>query len=170
MVVLMVAVTLVLRATPVALGVGDWAIRVGAALTGAAGAVVKLHVTLAPIGVPAALVTVPATVAVKTVPAANGVVGVRVATVPAALTVTVAGTGAAAPAAVRVKVAVVIVAEFMGLLNVAETVVVGGTSSAACGGAWAVTVGAKQVLKLHVEAGPSGVPATSVTVAATVAV
>src|SRR5712691_8964599 len=101
--------------------------RAIAPATGAAGAVVKLHVTLAPIAVPAALVTVPATVAVKTVPAVNGVVGVRVATVPAALTVTVAGTGAAAPAAVRVKVAVVIVAEFIAVLNVAVTVVVSGT-------------------------------------------
>src|SRR2546427_9225952 len=53
--------------------------RAIAPATGAAGAVVKLQTTLAPIGVPAALVTVPATVAVKTVPAANGVVGVRVA-------------------------------------------------------------------------------------------
>src|SRR5437660_10113989 len=80
--------------------------RAIAPATGAAGAVVKLHVTLAPIGVPAALVTVPATVAVKTVPAANGVVGVRVAMVPVALSVTVAGTFAAAPAARRLNVAV----------------------------------------------------------------
>ena len=58
-----------------------------------------------------------------------------VATVPAALRVTVAGTGAAAPAAVRVKVAVVIEAAFMGLLNVAETVVVTGTPVAPFGGA-----------------------------------
>src|SRR3989454_12735027 len=61
--------------------------RAIAPATGAAGAVVKLQTTLAPIGVPAALVTVPATVAVNTGPAANGVVGVRVAMVPVASSV-----------------------------------------------------------------------------------
>src|SRR3989442_10055215 len=89
--------------------------------------------------------------------------------VPAALTVPVAGTFAAAPAARRVKVAVVIEAAFMGLLNVAETVVVSGTPVAPFGGAWAVTVGATSVVKLHTEAVPSGVAMVSVTVAATVA-
>src|SRR3989454_927421 len=113
MAVLNVAVTLVLVATPVALGAGVWAVTVGGALTGAAGAVVKLQTTFAPSAVPAALVTVPATVAVKTVPAANGVVGVRVAMVPVASSVTVAGTFAAAPAARRLKLAVVMVAAFI---------------------------------------------------------
>src|SRR6266851_5097279 len=91
---------------------------------------------------------------------------VSVAAVPAALTVTVAGTFAAAPAARRVKVAVVIVAAFMGLLNVAVTVVVSGTPVAPFGGAWAVTVGATSVVKLHTEAVPSGVAMVSVTVPA----
>src|SRR2546425_1154129 len=100
---------------------------------------------------------------------ANGGAGVSVATVPAALTVTVAGTFAAAPAARRVKVAVVIVAAFMGLLNVAETVVVSGTPVAPFGGAWAVTVGATSVVKLHTDAVPSGVAMVSGTVPATVA-
>src|SRR5205807_738427 len=104
------------------------------------------------------------------VPSANGVVGVSVATVPAALTVTVAGTFAAAPAARRVKVAEVGRAACMGLLNVAVTVVVRGTSVAPFGGAWAITVGAALVVKLHTEAVPSGVPMVSATVAATVAV
>src|SRR3989454_1127773 len=80
------------------------------------------------------------------------------------------GTFAAAPAARRVKVAVVIVAAFMGLLNVAETVVVSGTPVAPFGGAWAVTVGATLEAQLHTEAGPSGVAMVSATVAATVAV
>src|SRR3989449_7446285 len=66
-------------------------------------------------------------------------------------------------------VSVVIVAAFMGLLNVAETVVVSGTPVAPFGGAWAVTVGATSVVKLHTEAVPSGVAMVSVTVAATVA-
>src|SRR2546426_235132 len=90
--------------------------------------------------------------------------------VPVASRVTVAGTFAAAPAARKVKVAVVIEAAFMGLLNVAETVVVSGTPVAPFGGAWAVTVGATSVVKLHTEAVPSGVPMVSVTVAATEAV
>src|SRR2546427_92374 len=98
------------------------------------------------------------------VPAASGVVGVRVAMVPAALSATVAGTLAAAPAARRVKVAVVIVAAFMRLLNVAVTVLVRGTPVAPFGGAWAVTVGATSVVKLHTKAVPSGVAMVSVTV------
>src|SRR5437899_13000929 len=98
------------------------------------------------------------------VPAASGVVGVRVAMVPAALSATVAGTLAAAPAARRVKVAVVIVAAFTGLLNVAVTVVVRGTPVAPFGGAWTVTVGATSLVKLHAEAVPSGVAAASVTI------
>src|SRR2546425_12313803 len=76
--------------------------------------------------------------------------------VPAALSVTVAGTLAAAPAARRVKVAVVIVAAFTGLLNVAVTVLARGTPVAPFGGAWAITVGATSVVKLHAEAVPSG--------------
>src|SRR5437660_9952856 len=103
------------------------------------------------------------------VPAASGVVGVSVAMVPAALTVTVAGTFAAAPAARRVKVAVVIVAAFMGLLNVAVTVVFRGTSIAPFGGAWTVTVGAVVVVKLQVAGVPRVLAVVSATVAAAVA-
>src|SRR2546428_13464058 len=77
--------------------------------------------------------------------------------VPVASSVTVAGTFAAAPAARRVKVAVVIVAAFTGLLNVAVTVLVRGTPVAPFGGAWAVTVGATSVVKLHTEAERKGV-------------
>src|SRR5207245_1968932 len=156
---------------------------------------------------------------------ASGLVGVRVAMVPVASSVTVAGASAAAPAARRVKVAVVIVAAATGLLNVAVTVVLRGTLVAPGAGDRAVTVrgvavevpsaaapaarrvkvaivivaaftgllsvavtvvlrgtpvapGAGDtavtasgvVVKLHTEAVPSAVPATSVTVAATVAV
>src|SRR5437899_12831328 len=64
-------------------------------------------------------VTLPATVAVETVPSASGLLGVSVARVPVASSVTIAGTFAAAPAARRVKVVVVIVAAFTALLNVA---------------------------------------------------
>src|SRR2546425_10936972 len=90
--------------------------------------------------------------------------------VPAASSVTVAGTFAAAPAARRVKVAVVIVAAFMGLLNVALTVVLSGTLTAPFGGAWAVTVGRTSVVKLQTTFAPIAVPITSVTVPDTVAV
>src|SRR5437879_10206935 len=67
---------------------------------------------------------------------------VRVARVPAALTVTVAGTSAVLPAARRRKVLVVIEAAFIALLNVAVTVVLSGTPVAPGAGACAVTVGA----------------------------
>src|SRR2546425_437613 len=94
----------------------------------------------------------------------------RVATVPAALTVTVAGASAVLPAARRRKVAVVIVAAFIALLNVAVTVVLRGTPVAPGAGACAVTVGATSVVKLQRESAPSGVPIASVTAAVTVAV
>src|SRR3989442_7764101 len=115
-------------------------------------------------------ITIGAGVGSSAVPATGGLVGVSVAMVPAALTVTVAGTFAAAPAARRVKVAVVIVAAAMGLLNVAETVVVTGTLIAPFGGAWTVTVGAVSVVKLQITGAASVIPAGSATVAAIVAV
>src|SRR2546422_6966829 len=55
--------------------------------------------------------------------------------VPAALTVTVAGTSAVLPAARRRKVLVVIEAAFIALLNVAVTVVLSGTPVAPGAGA-----------------------------------
>src|SRR5437660_1574261 len=142
-----VAVTVVVRGTPVAPFGGATVVTVGTVL-------VMLHDEAV----------------ASTGPAASVRVGVSVAMVPAALTITLAGTSAAAPAARRVKVAVVIVAAFMGLLNVAETVVLSGTLIAPFGGAWAITLGAALVVKLHVEAVPIGVPTVSVTVAATEAV
>src|SRR3989475_269643 len=87
--------------------------------------------------------------------------GVRVATVPAALTVTVAGTSAVLPTARRRKVAVVIVAAFIALLNEAVTVVLSGTPVAPGAGACTVTVGATSVVKLQRESAPSGVPIAS---------
>src|SRR2546428_3459864 len=89
--------------------------------------------------------------------------------VPGALSETVAGSSAAAPAARRVKLAVVIVAAFTGLLNVAVTVVLRGTPVAPGAGATAITASGV-VVKLHTEAVPTGGPARSRTVAATVAV
>src|SRR5437899_3106248 len=111
-----VTVSFVIRGTPVALGACERLI------TAVAPSVVKLQAMFVPSALPAASVTVPATVAVYTVPVASGVVSVRLAMVPVASSVTVAGTFAAAPAARRVKVVVVIEAAFMGLLNVGVTV------------------------------------------------
>src|SRR2546426_1092449 len=104
------------------------------------------------------------------VPAASGVVGVRVAMVPAALSATVAGTLAAAPAARRVKLAVVIVAAFTGLLNVALFVELCGDPLDLLAFPTRGSAGLTSVVKLHTEAVPSGVAMVSVTVAATVAV
>src|SRR3989441_592793 len=159
-----VAVTVLVRGTPVAPFGGAWAVTVGAA------SVVKLHTKAVPSGVPVGSVTGAARRAGENVSATSGPVGVRVAMVPAALSVTVAGTSAAAPAARRVKVAVVIVAAAMGLLNVALTVVVTGTPVAPFGGAWTVTVGAVSVVKLQITGAASVIPAGSATVAAMVAV
>src|SRR5438445_732012 len=158
-----VAVTVVLAGTPVALGVGDWAITVAAA------SVVKLHTESAPSAVPAASVSLPATVAVYTVPVLSLLDALPISMVPVASSVTVAGTFAAAPAARRVKVVVVIVAAFTALLNVAVTVVLRATPVAPGAGDSAITASDVGV-KLHTEFAPSAVPATSVTLPTTVAV
>src|SRR2546426_558284 len=84
-------------------------------------------------------------------PAPNGLLGVRVARVPAALTVTVAGTSAVLPAARRRKEAAVIEAAFIALLNDAVTVVLRGTPVAPGAGACTVTVGGTLVVKLQRE-------------------
>src|SRR5207244_13110183 len=89
--------------------------------------------------------------------------------VPAALSATVAGTLAAAPAARRVKLAVVIVAAFTGLLNVAVTVVLRGTPVAPGADATAITASGV-VVKLRTEAVPSGVAVAAVRLGAAVAV
>src|SRR2546425_558280 len=159
-----VTVTFVIRGTPVAPGAGDRAITVGAT------SVEKLQTMFVPSALPTASVTVPATVAVYTVPVASGVVSVRLAMVPVASSVTVAGTFAAAPAARRVKVVGEIEASFTGLLNVAVTVVLRGTPVAPGAGDWAITVGATSVVKLQTTFAPSGVAMVSATVADTVAV
>src|SRR2546425_594593 len=103
-------------------------------------------------------------------PCTSGLLGVRVATVPAALTVTIAGASAVLPAARRRKVAVVIEAAFIALLNVAVTVVLSGTPVAPGAGACAVTVGATSVVKLQISGATSVIPTGSATAAATVAV
>src|SRR5437879_147202 len=159
-----VTVTFVIRGTPVAPGAGDRAITVGATTEE------KLQTMFVPSALPTASVTVPATVAVSTVPSASGPVGVSVAMVPVAYTALFGSTFAAAPAARRVKVVGTIEAAFMGLLNVAVTVVLSGTPVAPGAGDWAITVGATSVVKLQTTFAPSGVAMVSATVADTVAV
>src|SRR2546428_9557773 len=92
-----------------------------------------------------------------TIPLTTPMEGVRVAMVPAALSVTIAGTFTTAPAARRAKVAVVIEAAFMGLLNVTVTFVIRGTPVAPGAGDRAITVGATSVEKLQTTFAPSGV-------------
>src|SRR3989442_953357 len=104
------------------------------------------------------------------VPAASGVVGVRLAMVPAPLSATVAGTLAATPSVFLMIRRVARSTVFTYSLLFGSTVVLRGTLVAPVGGAWAVTVGATSVVKLHTKAVPSGVAMVSVTVPATVAV
>src|SRR5438128_250807 len=158
-----VAVTVVVGSTTAAVGAGAWAFTFGAV------SVVKLHTESAPSVVPATSVTVPDSVAVYAVHRAIRSFPTRRSSDLVASSVTVAGTFAAAPAARRVKVAVVIVAAFTGLLNVAVTVLVRGTPVAPFGGAWTVTVGAVSVVKLQITAAASVVQIVRASCGATVA-
>src|SRR3989442_1733834 len=158
-----VAVTVVLGGTPVALGAGDSAITASAE-TGRTPRRESVQSAVA-----AASLKKKATVAVYMVPVASGVEGVGGAMVPEVSGVPVAGILVAAPAARRVKVVVVIVAAFTALLNVAVTVVLRATPVAPGAGDSAITASDVGV-KLHTEFAPSGVPATAVTLATTVAV
>src|SRR5437879_8782512 len=83
---------------------------------------------------------------------------VRVARVPAVLTVTVAGTSAVLPAARRRKVLVVIEAAFIALLNVAVTVVLSGTPVAPEAHTSALPSAATPVGKLQRDTAPTAVP------------
>src|SRR2546425_1194310 len=157
------AVTVVLSGTPVAPGAGACTVTVGATL------VVKLQ-RESEIGRASCRERVEiSVVAVSLKKKTSGLLGVRVATVPAALTVTIAGKPDVLPAARRWKVAVVIVAAFIALLNEAVTVVLRGTPVAPGAGACAVTVGATLVVKLQRESAPSGVTIAAVSAAVTVA-
>src|SRR3989441_851683 len=142
-----VAVTVVLSGTPVAPGAGACAVTVGAT------SVVKLQREDRKSVVQGERVDLGGRRMVKNKAVASGLLGVRVARVPAALTVTVAGTSGVLPAARRRKVLVVIEAAFIALLNVAVTVVLSGTPVAPGAGACAVTVGATSVVKLQREIG-----------------
>src|SRR2546422_399978 len=151
------AVTVVLSGTPVAPGAGACAVTVGAT------SVVKLQRESAPSAVPLVSVTAAATVAGQNLPAACGLLGVRGAKVPAALTVTVAGTSAVLSSNDTATAEIYTLSLHDALPIVAVTVVLSGTPVAPGAGACAVTVGATSVVKLQRESAPSAVPIVSVT-------
>src|SRR2546422_479542 len=146
-----VTVTFVIRGTPVAPGAGDRAITVGAT------SVEKLQTMFVPSALPTASVTVPATAAADTVPVASAAGSVRLAMVPVASSVTVAGTFAAAPAARRVKVVVLMMRRPPRSPLFPVTAASDLTPVAPGAGDWAITVGATSVVKLQTTFAPSGV-------------
>src|SRR2546426_403212 len=137
------AVTVVLSGTPVAPGAGACAVTVGGTL------VVKLQRECAPTGVPIASLTAAVTVAVLTLPSTSGLLGVRVARVPAALTVTFFFNDTATTEIYTLSLHDALPISFIALLNEAVTVVLSGTPVAPGAGACAVTVGATSVVKLQ---------------------
>src|SRR5437879_4726139 len=159
-----VAVTVVLSGTPVAPGAG--ACEIGRASCREREQLWVVAVCVERLGSDSAA----STVAVETEPAGSGSVSGVETWVPAALTVTVAGTSAVLPAARRRKVLVVIEAAFIALLNVAVTVVLSGTPVAPGAGACAVTVGATGGANVWTEATAGARPLASATDAASVAV
>jgi hypothetical protein len=94
-------------------------------------------------------------VAVNRVPLARTVVGVNVAVVPANVMVPATGV---APGPVKVNVAALIVAGFMGSLNVAETRVLTGTAIAPFTGTVEITIAGGAVVKLHTKLAAKGTP------------
>jgi hypothetical protein len=130
------------------------------------GTVVKVHTKSAASAAPVRSFAPVVIVAVYRVPVARIVVGVNVAVVPAKVTVPVTGV---TPGPVKVKVATLIVAGFIGSLNVAETGVLTGTSVAPIVGTVETTVGAP-VVKLHTKLLGSAFPSVSVAPVVIVAV
>src|SRR2546425_905607 len=116
-----VAVTVVLSGTPVGTG------AVACAVTVVATTVVKLQRQSGPSAVPIVYVTVFFLMIRRPPRSTLFPYTTLFRSVPAVLTVTVAGTSAVLPAARRRKVLVVIEAAFIALLNVAVTVVLSGT-------------------------------------------
>jgi hypothetical protein len=152
----------VLAATPVDPFTGTVEITDGPG----AGTVVKAHTKFATSAAPVRSFAPVVTVAVNKVPLARAVVGVNVAVVPAKETVPITGV---APGPVKVKVAALMVAGFIGSLNVAETSVLTGTPAAPIVGTVETTVGAP-VLKLHAKLLASAFPSVSVAPVVIVAV
>ena len=146
-----VAVMGVLTGTAAAPFVGTVETTVGGA------AVVKVHTKLAPRPTPAGSFAPVVIVAVKRVLAARTAVGVNVAVDPANVTAPATGV---APGPVTVNVAPLIVAGFIGSVNVAEIRVLTGTPVVAFAGTVEITVGSP-VVKLHTKFAARGLPAGS---------
>jgi hypothetical protein len=147
-----VAETVVSTATPVAPLTGIVEMTVGG------GAVVKVHTKLAARGTPVGSLAPVVIVAINKVPLARADVGVNVAVVPAKATVPVTGV---APGPDKVNVAALIVAGFMGSLNVAEIVVVRAAPVAPLAGTVEMTVGGGAVVKVHTKLAARGTPVGS---------
>src|SRR2546427_667031 len=143
-----VAVTVVLSGTPVAPGAGACAVTVGAT------SVVKLQRAAEHTAELQAPATAACTLVLETKPAASGLLGVRVARVPAALTVTFFFNDTATTEIYTLSLHDALPISFIALLNVAVTVVLSGTPVAPGAGACAVTVGATSVVKLQRESAP----------------
>jgi len=122
------------------------------------GAVVKVHTKLAASGVPEGSFAPVVIVAVNNVLLARIAVGVKVAVLP--VYVTAPGTGVA-PGPVTVKVVPVMVAGFMGALNVAEMSVLTATAVAPFTGTVDTTVGGGAVVKVHTKLAGSAAPVGS---------
>ena len=127
-------------------------------ITMAAGAVVKLHTKLAASGTPVRFFAPVVIVAVNKVLVARTAVGVKVAVVPARVTVPVTGV---APGPVTVNVAPLIVAGFIASLNVAEIGVFTATAVAPLAGTVETTVAGGAVVKLHTKLAASPAPVGS---------
>jgi hypothetical protein len=135
--------------------------------TVAGGAVVKVHTKLAASPAPVGSFAPVVIVAVNKVLVARTAVGVKVAVVPAKVTVPATGV---APGPVTVNVAPLIVAGFIASLNVAEIGVLPATSAAPLAGTVETTVGAGAVVKFHTKLAASGMPVGSFAPVVTVAV
>jgi len=130
------------------------------------GAVVKVHTKLAANPAPAGSFAPVVIVAVNKVLPARTSVGVKVAVEPAYVTTPATGV---APGPVKIKVAPLIVAAFMGSVNVADTTVLTGTVVAPAAGTVEITVG-RPVVKLHTKFAAKGLPPGSVAPVVMVAV
>jgi len=127
-------------------------------ITAGGGAVVNVHTTLAASGAPVGSFAPVVIVAVNNVLLARADVGVNVAVLPAYVTAPATGV---APGPVTVKVVPVMVAAFMGTLNVAETRVLTATAVAPFAGTVDVTVGGGAVVNVHTKLVASATPAGS---------
>jgi hypothetical protein len=121
-------------------------------------AVVKVHTKFAASAAPVRSFAPVVIVAVNNVPVARAVVGVKVAVMPAKVTVPATGV---APGPVNVNVAALIVAGFIASLNVAETVVLAAAPVAPFIGIVEMTVGGGAVVKVHTKFAASAAPVGS---------